>query len=217
MAVRKKRSRVQQIQPQNSGLFDFFRPGESYTSLVLGIVVVIIAAILILSFLRGKNVNTDSEIQKNASSDESAEAVDGVQTVGDEKVYKVQAGDDLWNIAEKVYKDGYKWVEIAKANSLTNPNLIYADNVLKLPNSVQKASEMEAVVISSPNANIDTRGVAVDTKITGGTYKVEKGDYLWEIAVRAYGDGFKWVEVAKVNNITNPDIIFSGTELKLPR
>ncbi|MBI2034203.1 MAG: LysM peptidoglycan-binding domain-containing protein [Candidatus Levybacteria bacterium] len=216
MAVRKKREGGQQIKPQNSGIFDFFRPGESYTSLVLGIVVVIIAAVLILSFVKGKKIGTDSETQTDVSSDESM--VDGVQTIDGEKIYKVQAGDDLWKIAEKVYKDGFKWVEIAKLNNLTDPSLIHVDNVLKLPNIEQKNPEMEAVVVSpSPDAKIDTEVMAADAKITGVTYKVEKGDYLWEISVRAYGDGFKWVEIAKANNITNPDIIFTGTELKLPR
>ena len=229
MAVRKNRSKVQQqIQPQNSSLFNFFRPGESYTSLVLGIVVVIIAAVLILSFVRGRNIGTGSETQTDVSSDESIENVDGVETVGDDKVYKVQSGDDLWKIAEKVYKDGYRWSDIAKVNNLTNPNVIHVDNMLKLPeiDPAPKAEEEQAADAPSMEQEVKAATVKVsesevDTaeaqKITGATYKVQKGDYLWEIAVRAYGDGFKWVEVAKANNITNPDVIFTGTELKLPR
>ncbi|MGA2968080.1 MAG: LysM peptidoglycan-binding domain-containing protein, partial [Candidatus Levyibacteriota bacterium] len=49
------------------------------------------------------------------------------------------------------------------------------------------------------------------------TYTVKSGDYLWSIAIRAYGDGYQWVKIAKANNLTNPDLIFSGNVLQLPR
>lgn len=49
------------------------------------------------------------------------------------KTYTVVQGDTLWSIAVSQYGDGYKWSEIAGANSLTNPNLIHAGNVLTLP------------------------------------------------------------------------------------
>ncbi|MBI2010244.1 MAG: LysM peptidoglycan-binding domain-containing protein [Candidatus Chisholmbacteria bacterium] len=49
--------------------------------------------------------------------------------------YTVVKGDNLWSIAVRAYQDGYKWPEIAKANSetVTNPNLIEVGMVLKLP------------------------------------------------------------------------------------
>lgn len=51
------------------------------------------------------------------------------------------------------------------------------------------------------------------------TYTVEKGDSLWEIAKKRLGDGSKWSEIYNLNKDvlgSNPDLIFSGTELKLP-
>ena len=47
--------------------------------------------------------------------------------------YTVQSGDSLWNIAVAQYNDGYRWVDIAKANKLANPDLIFAGNVFMLP------------------------------------------------------------------------------------
>ncbi len=49
------------------------------------------------------------------------------------KSYTVISGDDLWNIARREYGNGYKWVDIASANSLKNPDVIHAGNVLVLP------------------------------------------------------------------------------------
>lgn len=47
--------------------------------------------------------------------------------------YTVQKGDSLWSIAVAQYNDGYKWVEIARANKLVHPNVIHTGNVLTLP------------------------------------------------------------------------------------
>jgi len=50
-------------------------------------------------------------------------------------------------------------------------------------------------------------------------YTVQRGDNLWNIAQKNLGDGSKWTEIYKMNADTlgsNPDLIFSGTELKLP-
>jgi len=53
--------------------------------------------------------------------------------------------------------------------------------------------------------------------IEGDSYTVVKGDNLWNISVRAYGDGFKWTEIAKANNLTNPGLIHSGNTFVIPR
>lgn len=47
--------------------------------------------------------------------------------------YTVQKGDNLWSIAVAQYNDGYKWVEIARANKLVNPDFIHVGNTLTLP------------------------------------------------------------------------------------
>ena len=49
--------------------------------------------------------------------------------------YTVKKGDCLWNIAKKYYGDGSKYTKIYEANKdkITNPNLIYVDQVLVIP------------------------------------------------------------------------------------
>ena len=49
------------------------------------------------------------------------------------ETYTVSEGESLWKIAVKVYADGYKWPEIANANSLSNPDHVEAGQELILP------------------------------------------------------------------------------------
>jgi len=50
------------------------------------------------------------------------------------------------------------------------------------------------------------------------TYTVQKGDSLWKIAKQFYGKGSDWTRIHEANKdqITNPDLIQPGMELKLP-
>ena len=53
--------------------------------------------------------------------------------------------------------------------------------------------------------------------ITDRTYVVKEGDHLWDISVRAYGDGFRWVDIVSANNLSNPNTLVTGMVLKIPR
>lgn len=55
-----------------------------------------------------------------------------------------------------------------------------------------------------------------NTKKQDKTYTVVSGDTLWHIAKRTLGDGNRYGEIAKINNISNPDLIYPGKVLKLP-
>jgi nucleoid-associated protein YgaU len=121
------------------------------------------------------------------------------------RAYTVKSGDDLWSIAEKIYGSGYNWVDLANANKLQNPEVLYAGTKLVVPNVEPKMITVQNNSVQNPSP------------ITESSYTVVKGDYLWSIAVRAYGNGYKWTEIAKANNLANPDLIFSGNVLKLPR
>jgi nucleoid-associated protein YgaU len=119
-------------------------------------------------------------------------------------IYTVKSGDTLWSIAERFYGSGYKWTEIAKENQLENPDYITPNQTLNIPGITKQTKTQEQSV--SPLEKIDE-----------GLYTVKKGDYLWDIAVRAYGDGFRWVEIARANQLINPDLIHPGNKLKIPR
>jgi LysM repeat protein len=61
-------------------------------------------------------------------------------------------------------------------------------------------------------------GVATSAPAKGGskTYTVERGDSLWAIAERFYGDGDKYTRIATANNIPNPDRINPGQKIIIP-
>lgn len=200
--TRRTNNIVPEVKPQSS-FFSRIKFTESYTSLILGAIVVLIAGILLITFARvNKNSQTSSvkDISEILNQDSNTSST-----------YTVNVGDDLWSISENIYKDGYRWVEIAKANDLENPGLIYAGNKLIIPKD-------EPAIVENKNNQKEVVGVNINSKsIIGDTYAVVKGDNLWSIAVRAYGDGFKWPEIAKANNLVNPSLIHSGNVFKIPR
>lgn len=287
-----KTTPVEEETQTRSNLFDYLRFGESYTSLILGIIVVVISTVLLLSFVHNRNIIKNDapqllsqkdialpsiagltggpaeENEGNTPIEEQAEAptvtekpaptqtpsptaaptkkAEPTKTVAAAKPsptpvkvsptpanakapqgttkpvkseYTVVAGDNLWIIAEKQYKSGYNWVDIARTNKLSNPGMIKIGQKLKLPNVEQKI----ATITEKPETKSDTKGGVAqekpeDTKkITGDSYKIVKGDTLWDIAVRAYGDGYQWSKIASTNNLPNPDLIHTGNTLKIPR
>lgn len=50
------------------------------------------------------------------------------------------------------------------------------------------------------------------------TYTVKKGDSLWAIAKKYYGDGSKWPRIFDANRskIKNPNLIYPGQKLSIP-
>lgn len=191
---------------------------ESMLSMLFGVVTVLLIGILIV---RMYTANKPAEITQEADKTEvMTEKVgdvvvekmeDGtkVPTELPEKVI-VEKGQHLWAIATKYYGSGYNYVDIAKANKLSNASEIEVGQELVLP----KVAVIEVGTTKSATASTMTE---IPNKIDGDTYTVVKGDHLWSIAVRAYGDGYKWVEIAKANNITHSNYIEVGQVLKLSR
>ena len=182
--------------------------GDSYMSLLLGMVVVVVVGFIVFSFAKNKvNLQQTSSVKDDAATQEQT---DSPKSLGLPKTYTVVAGDNLWSISEKIYKSGYNWVDIAKANNLANPGIVHAGVKLTIPDVkpiIVATAQQEEKVSEAPSANA----------IKGNSYTVVSGDNLWDIAVRAYSDGYRFVEIAKANNLSNPDIIFSGNKLTIPR
>ena len=168
---------------------------ETNISVFLGVVVVLTIGIFAIKYINGSKGSIPQELLENQNSVEAQY-----------KVHKVQKGENLWNIAVKYYGDGFKWVDIATENKLKNASIIEKDQELVIPNIEEK---------SVKNANLDSS--VKNTTINSDKYEVVKGDTLWSIAIRAYGDGYKWTLIAKENKLAHPGTIHPGNILILPR
>ena len=174
---------------------DLFQSSESIISTILGMAVVVILGVMIYSYATGKQTNVNPEGGATTKKEES---------VALPTTHVVVSGETLWSIAEKYYKSGYNWVTISVANVLQNPDYIEVDQVLTIP----KADPLRVGETSSTS----TEKPSVEPK----KYTIVAGDTLWDIAVKQYKDGYRWVEIAKANALANPDVIFSGDTIVLP-
>ncbi len=175
---------------------------ESTISVILGVIVVLVIGALIFNYFRSVGQNEEEgQPTQTVGEVKLIEEEEGLVPEGLPMVYKVQAGDNLWKIAERYYSSGYNWVDIVKENNLVNANYLLVDQELILP----KAAVRQPVEKMA------------EQSITADKYTVVKGDNLWNIAVRAYQDGYQWVEIAHENNLSNPDLIHPGNVLTIPR
>lgn len=104
------------------------------------------------------------------------------------KTYIVQSGDTLTSIAKKFNTTADK---IALLNNITNPNLIYPGQILKIETSI----------------NSSIRGYNFNTM-----YTVQKGDTLLGISRKLDVD---YKELIQKNDITNSNLIYTGEVLKI--
>lgn len=109
--------------------------------------------------------------------------------------YTIVKGDWLSKIAQYsfIYGDMSKWPVIYRANrdQIKDPNLIYPDQVIKIP-----------------------RGLPYE-------WKVYKGECLWKIAAyqEVYDNAAKWPLIYRANKdqIKDPDLIYPNQIFEIPR
>ena len=85
---------------------------ESYVSLFLGAVVVVVLSVVFVMFIKSGSFNGTSELT-------TTKPLPSETTLQNPNTYTLKEGEGLWDVAVMYYGDGYKWVEIAKANNLT--------------------------------------------------------------------------------------------------
>lgn len=104
--------------------------------------------------------------------------------------YTVQSGDTLSSIASRY---GTTVQELVDINGLSNPNLIYPGEVLR-------------IMTNSTTHGSETRG-------TGSiVYTVQRGNTLSQIA-NTYGVTVS--HIVEINNIANPNLIYPGQKLRI--
>lgn len=101
------------------------------------------------------------------------------------------------------------------------------DGVATLSGQAESAEALEKAVLMAGNAlgieevKADNMTIADGSQVGGDDefYVIEKGDTLWEIAEKAYGDGTKYKKIVEVNRevIKNADKIFPGQKIRIPK
>jgi len=119
-----------------------------------------------------------------------------------DEVYVVQPGDTLFAIALRF---GVTVADIAAANNLSNPNLIFVGQRLVIP-GVRPTVE-PAIVTDRGSAEAEPPPTSPQV------YVVQPGDTLFAIATRF---GLTVADLALINGIQNPDYIYVGQRLILP-
>lgn len=181
------------------------KSSESSISTLLGIVVVIAIGSIVFNYFKSRPFEEANNSETGTVSETSAQQN---QTSLPAK-YTVASGDTLWAISEKFYNSGYNWVDIKNANNIENPDQILEGQEITIP-----AVEPKTTTIVAASAEVT---IGESEAINGDEYNVKKGDNLWDISVRAYQDGYRWTEIAKANNLENPDLIHQGNRLVIPR
>lgn len=206
----------QQGDPRIKNILKFFKLNEDTISTLMGIVVVILIGGMMFNYFRTSNLKTWQGVLLNEESPATTSAEVEEKKTQEITTYKVVKGDDLWHIAEEHYKSGYNYVDLIKENKLDSNGVITAGMELRIPKVESKKLTVTGVV---KKEMVLAEKSTVATSIEPGEYITKKGDTYWNIAVRAYGDGFKWTKIYWENRKTfsNPDLIEFNTKITIPK
>jgi LysM repeat protein len=132
--------------------------------------------------------------------------------------YTVKPGDFLSKLAQQW---GISWQDLAALNNIVYPYVIYPGQVLKTGvGGSQKTPAPKPTNTPKPTKKPTatpkpTKKPTKQPKNTTsqGTYTVQRGDHLMQIARKLQ---LNWKAIAELNKLTYPYIIYPGQKLKLP-
>jgi len=194
-------------------ILKFFKMNENQISTAMGGVVILVIIGLIFNYFRTTNLKSWQGILLNQGGvNTTTEEVKKVES--ESVIYKVVKGDDLWHISEKFYGSGYNYVDIMKENKLTS-GVITEGMELKMPKIETKQVIAKKEEVKVENKKIEGTN---SSSISSGEYVTVHGDTFWNIAVRAYGDGYQWTKIYQANKniFPNPNLIHAEVKISIP-
>ncbi|HIO92924.1 MAG TPA: peptidoglycan-binding protein LysM [Leucothrix mucor] len=97
------------------------------------------------------------------------------------------------------------------------------DGVATITGEAESASAYEKAVLMAGNAlgvdSVEAAGLTAPEQTYEVTYyEIQKGDSLWKIADKFYGNGSKYEKIFEENRevIKDPDKIFPGQKIRIP-
>ncbi|MEM8713831.1 MAG: LysM peptidoglycan-binding domain-containing protein, partial [Planctomycetota bacterium] len=140
------------------------------------------------------------------------------------RTYVVRSGDALQKIAARELGDPSLSASIAALNGLSDPDMIRVGMVLTLPTTSARAPRTDASSSDSAGGTGTSNEVIqplvsdVAAAAIGGTLTVRKGEPLSRALTRELGTYKRSISlVLALNPGLNPDRVFAGQVIKLPR
>jgi nucleoid-associated protein YgaU len=129
----------------------------------------------------------------------------------------VKKGETLSSISDKYYQTRNKWRTIYQANKaqLPNPDVLPVGTRLKIPPADgSDGTQLAAAGSARPSLSTTTAAAGSARR----TYTAAKGDTLWSIALKKYGDGSKSKDILNANRdkIQKARDLKAGMTLVLP-
>lgn len=149
------------------------------------------------------NHNTTTTTTTTPNQNHTVAPVNNNNTV---KTYTVKSGDTLSAIANRF---GMNYIQLAQINNIRNVNRIYVGQTLRLQAQVNNSTVSQPV---HNNTNNVKPAPAPTPTTNNAAYTVKSGDTLSGIASRF---GVSYEQLARLNNIANPNRIYVGQVLRV--
>lgn len=151
------------------------------------------------------NHNTTTTTTTTPNQNHTVAPVNNNNTV---KTYTVKSGDTLSAIANRF---GMNYIQLAQINNIRNVNRIYVGQTLRLQAQVNNSTVSQPV--HNNTNNVKPAPAPAPTPTTNNAaYTVKSGDTLSGISSRF---GVSYEQLARLNNIANPNRIYVGQVLRV--
>lgn len=151
------------------------------------------------------NHNTTTTTTTTPNQNHTVAPVNNNNTV---KTYSVKSGDTLSAIANRF---GMNYIQLAQINNIRNVNRIYVGQTLRLQAQVNNSTVSQPV--HNNTNNVKPAPAPAPTPTTNNAaYTVKSGDTLSGISSRF---GVSYEQLARLNNIANPNRIYVGQVLRV--
>jgi lysozyme len=171
------------------------------------------------AFVAARSTNNSAAMRRSANdgAPTASSRVETPEQSPEQGSYTVKRGDTLPQIARN---HGTSVEALLQENNLQNPDGIYPNQQLRIPETPASATPAQELAsapqnelsgqaaVSAPVAAERTSAPAEDSQ-----YVVKPGENLGEISERF---GVNWRDLARANKINNPDRIFPGQVLTIP-
>jgi nucleoid-associated protein YgaU len=134
------------------------------------------------------------------------------------KIHVVSSGETLSGISKKYYGTTTKWKKILEANKgvLSDPKQLRIDMKLKIPvESTDATAELRA---RDASENAGSVLLTASSARSGRKHTAVKGDTLYRIALKYYGNGMRYKDILSANRgvLKDPKDLKPGMEVVVP-